>query len=142
MSAYGKPLPVIDETNAGHWNAARCGELHVQRCLTCSTLRYPASRWCSSCLGEESDWLATSGRGQVWSWCIFHRAYFKGFEPELPYIVALVELDEGVRIYSNLIGIPRERLRVGLRLRAVFEAATDEVTLIKFEEDSGEHVLL
>jgi uncharacterized OB-fold protein len=135
MSATAKPLPVIDKTNAGHWNAARNGELRVQRCKDCSTLRYPASRWCPSCLGEDSEWVATSGRGQVWSWCIFHRAYFKGFEPELPYVVALIELDEGVKIYSNLVGISRDRLRVGMRLRAVFEPVTDEVTLIKFAED-------
>ena len=53
----------------------------------------------------------------------------------MPYAVALVELDEGVKIYSNLVGVPREEIRIGMRVRAVFEQVTDEVTLVKFEED-------
>lgn len=133
MSApYAKPLPRIDHTNQAHWDGAQAGELRVQRCQACAALRYPASRWCPSCLGEDSEWVATTGRGQIWSWCVFHRAYFKGFEPDLPYVVALVELDEGVKLYSNVVDVPHDRLHVGLRLRAVFETATESVTLIKF----------
>ena len=66
---------------------------------------------------------------------MFHRAYFKGFADDIPYAVALIELDEGVKIYSNLVGVPREQIRIGMRVRAVFEKVTDDVTLVKFEED-------
>ena len=133
---YTKPLPRIDESNRPHWEGARAGELRVQRCLGCGALRYPPSRWCSQCLSEETEWVATGGKGKVWSWCVFHRAYFKGFEAEIPYVVALIELDEGIRLYSNLVGVPREDIRIGMPVRAVFEPATDEVTLIKFREDA------
>ena len=132
--AYAKPLPRIDDLNRPHWEGAQAGELRVQRCLHCATPRYPPSRWCPKCLHDETEWVTTSGRGTVWSWCVFHRAYFKGFEPDLPYTVALIALEEGVRLYSNLIGVPDERLRVGLPVRAVFEPATSDVTLIKFQE--------
>jgi len=74
-------------------------------------------------------------QGTVWSWCVFHRAYFKGFEPELPYNVVLIKLDEGPKLYSNIMGVTAGSLRVGMRVRAVFPAATKEVTLVKFEED-------
>lgn len=132
---YAKPLPRVDDLNRPHWEGARAGELRVQRCQGCGALRYPASRWCPKCLSEDTEWVATSGRGAVWSWCVFHRAYFKGFEPELPYTVALIELDEGVRIYSNVLDVPDGQLRIGMRVCAVFEPATPEITLVKFRKD-------
>ncbi len=64
--------------------------------------------------------------------CEFHRSYFKGFESSLPYNVILVRLEEGPRMYSNLVGIPYDRITVGMCVRAVFEQVTEEVTLLKF----------
>ncbi len=135
MSDYLKPLPKIDERNRPHWDGAREGRLMVQACSDCGALRYPFAKLCPECHGTNSNWQQASGKGTVWSWCVFHRAYFKGFESELPYSVVLVELEEGLKIYSNLVGVSNVNLRVGMPVRAVFEAATDEVTLIKFEED-------
>ena len=137
MSAatYTKPLPKIDERTRPHWDGNAVHELRVQRCDACGTMRFPASRWCAHCLGEKTSWQKVSGKGNVWSWCVFHRAYFKGFESDVPYPVALVELDEGPKMYSNLVGIPRDKIRIGMRVRAVFDKVTDDVTLVKFEED-------
>lgn len=132
---YTKPLPTIDNRNRPHWEGNATHELRVQRCDDCGVLRFPASRWCTHCLGEKTSWQVTSGKGKVWSWCVFHRAYFKGFADDLPYAVALVELDEGVRMYSNLVGVPCDKIRIGMRVRAVYEKVNDEVTLVKFEED-------
>ena len=132
---YFKPLPKIDERNGPHWQGNAAGELRVQQCDDCKNLRFPASRWCPHCLGEKASWAKTKGKGKVWSFCVFHRAYFKGFEPELPYAVVLVELDEGPKLYSNLVGVPRDRIKIGMRVRAKFEKVTDDVTLAKFEED-------
>ena len=78
------------------------------------------------------EWIATSGAGIVESYCSFHKAYWPGFEREVPYEVVQVRLDEGVRLFSNLIGVPRERIRSGLRVRASFEPVTRAVTLVKF----------
>lgn len=132
---YSKPLPRIDERNRPHWDGNVVGELRIQKCDDCGMLRFPASRWCACCLSDKASWQKASGKGNVWSWCIFHRAYFKGFEPDLPYAVVLVELEEGPRLYSNLVGVPHDRLRIGMPVRAVFEKATDDVVLAKFEED-------
>ena len=132
---YPKPLPRIDERNRPHWEGNATGELRLHQCGDCGSLRFPASRWCPDCLAETSSWRHVSGKGKVWSWCVFHRAYFKGFEADLPYPVVLVELQEGPKIYSNLVGVPRDKIRIGMPVRAVFEKATDEVTLVKFEED-------
>ena len=137
MSAatYAKPLPKIDERTKPHWEGNVVHELRVQRCDDCGTMRFPASRWCAHCLSENTSWQKVSGKGKVWSWCVFHRAYFKGFESDVPYAVALIELDEGPKMYSNLVGIPREQIKIGMRVRAVFDKVTDDVTLVKFEED-------
>ena len=136
MSAYLKPLPSMDARNQPHWEGARAGRLMIQACSDCGALRYPFSKLCPHCHSTKSEWRQASGKGTVWSWCVFHRVYFKGFADEIPYSVVLVELDEGVKLYSNLIGVAKERIRIGMRVRALFEPATDEVTLVKFEEDN------
>lgn len=133
--SYAKPLPKVDDTNRAHWDGARAGELRIQKCSDCGTLRYPPARYCANCLSEKSEWALLSGRGEVWSHCTFHRAYFKGFEPEMPYTVVLVKLDEGPFLYSNLVGVPRDQVRIGMRVHAVYEAVTGDVTLIKFAPD-------
>ena len=135
MSDYLKPLPRIDERNRAHWDGAREGRLMIQACSDCGALRYPFSTLCAHCHGTNSLWKQASGKGTVWAWCAFHRAYFKGFESELPYNVVVVELDEGLKLYSNLVGVAGKEVRIGMRVRAAFEKATEEVTLVKFEED-------
>ena len=130
--AYTKPLPVLDGENAPHWAGARERQVRVQRCGQCERLRFPAARSCSNCLSEESEWITLSGRGEIWSHCRFHRVYFKGFEDEMPYTVVLVRLDEGPLLYSNVVGLDEREVRIGMRVRAVFDDVTESVTLIKF----------
>jgi uncharacterized OB-fold protein len=132
MSAYTKPLPRITPQTQPFWDATRVGKLTVQCCGQCGKLRFPPATICDNCLSAEATWVPVSGRGTVWSFCEFHRLYFKGFEPDLPYNVALVRLDEGPRMYSNIVGIPTAEIKVDMRVKAVFEPVTDAVTLVKF----------
>jgi uncharacterized protein len=132
MTDYAKPLPHIAPLAQPFWDATRSDRLEVQRCKTCGHMRFPPSKFCDECLGEEAEWERVSGQGTVWSVCEFHRVYFKGFEAEIPYNVALVRLDEGPRMYTNLVGIAYENIEIGMRVEAVFEAVTDSVTLLKF----------
>jgi uncharacterized OB-fold protein len=134
-TGYLKPLPRIDALNRPFWEAAQRDELALQRCTVCGTSRYPPNRWCPACRSDASEWVAISGKGVVWSFCVFHKVYFEGFAAEAPYAVVLVELDEGVRVYSNLVDVPREKVRIGMRVRAVYEKVADAVTLVKFAED-------
>jgi uncharacterized protein len=132
MSESVKPLPPGDPANRPFWDGARRGVLMLQRCLDCGRHRFAAARYCARCHGERSEWVATSGAGVIESFCTFHRAYWPAFAAEVPYDVVQVKLDEDVRLFSNLVGVPRERIRSGMRVRAAFEAATPEVTLVKF----------
>lgn len=136
MIAYDKPLPDVEGENAEHWQGAKRRELRVQRCEACSRLRFPAARYCSHCLSEKSQWVTLSGRGEIWSHCTFHRVYFKGFEHDMPWQVVLVKLDEGVMLYSNLVGVPRDAdIPIGMRVKAFYHDVTEDVTLVKFQPE-------
>ena len=129
MSAYAKPLPPDDPANRPFRDGAKRGVLMLQRCLDCGRHRFPAARYCVQCHGERNEWVATSGAGVVESYCTFHRAYWPAFAPDVPYDVVQVRLDEGVRLFSNLVG---GKPRTGMRVRATFDPVTPEVTLVKF----------
>lgn len=132
MTDYAKPLPVLTDENRPFWQTGQRGRLSLQRCGSCSHLRYPISRFCPRCLSPQFEWTDVSGRGTVFSFVVFHRAYHAGFAQEIPYNVALVQLDEGPRLYSNIVGTPNEQVRVGDAVAVVFDQVTPEVWIPKF----------
>lgn len=129
---YTKPLPTPDVWSQPFWEAARHHELRMQRCAGCGHVRFPPGPACPRCLSAEASWDLMSGRGRVWSWTVFHQLYYAGFKDELPYNVALIELEEGPRLYSNLVGIANAAIREGLPVVVTFEPATDEYTIPRF----------
>jgi hypothetical protein len=129
----GRPLPRLDDANAPFWQGAQAGELRLQQCAGCGAYRFPARRHCARCGGEEHRWTAVSGRGTVWSHCLFHKSYFPGLAADTPYNVVLVKLEEGPMLFSNLVGVPNEELRIGMPVLPHFERVTDAVVLIKFK---------
>jgi uncharacterized OB-fold protein len=132
MAGYAKPLPKPDALTAPFWAHAKARELAVQHCPQCNDLRFPPTQACPACLAEGQDWKVVSGAGVVLHWVHFHRAYWPGFEAELPYNVCAIRLVEGPILLSNVVGVPREALREGMKVRAVFQDVTPDVTLPKF----------
>lgn len=135
MTAAGqppKPLPQIGPDMAPFFEAARRHELVVQQCARCHALRFPARAICSRCLGREATWIPVSGRGTVFSFAIMHQAMHPGFAAEVPYAVVVVELAEGPRLLSNLVGCPVSEIEIGMAVDVVFEDVTPDVTLPKF----------
>ncbi|MBX3025406.1 Zn-ribbon domain-containing OB-fold protein [bacterium] len=130
--AAGKPIPAITPEMRPFFEGARRHELRVQRCRGCGALRFPARALCSACLSTDSEWIAVSGRGEIYSFNVMHQVYHPGFAAEVPYTVVLVQLAEGPRMISNLVGIDAHAVRVGMPVRVVFETLSDEVTLPKF----------
>jgi uncharacterized protein len=132
-SDYTKPIPRLDDPDMGpFWAAAREHRLTAQRCTSCSTLRFPALPICPTCLELGSEWVDVSPTGTIWSFVVYHRAFHPGFADELPYAVAIVETDDGVRYTGRLLG-DRDRMSVGARVRVVFADETPEFTLPKWE---------
>jgi len=80
-----------------------------------------------------SEWVEVSGRGKVYTWVVIHQRYHPGFVEELPYNVTLVELEEGPRLITNIVGCNNEDLHVGMDVEVVFEDVTEEITLPKFK---------
>lgn len=131
---YNKPLPRITPLNEGFWAHARRSVFALQVCADCGDAHIPEAPVCPRCLSDNQSWQASSGKGTLESWVDFHRAYWDGFQDELPYRVCLIRLDEGPLFISNLVG-DAEGVGLGVRVRAVFEPVNDEITLPKFELD-------
>ncbi|MBI2847623.1 MAG: Zn-ribbon domain-containing OB-fold protein [Chloroflexi bacterium] len=129
---YNKPLPDINELTKPYWDAAKRHELVIQRCSDCGHYRNPPSPNCPRCLSPNAHWPKLSGRGKVFSWVVFHRVYAPGFANEVPYNVAVVELDEGPKVISNIIDCKLEDIKVGMPVEVTFEDVTDEVSLTRF----------
>jgi uncharacterized OB-fold protein len=132
VSTYAKPLPEMTPTMKPFWDAARRHELVVQRCRGCGTPRFPARDICSRCLSRDAEWSRVSGRGTVFSWAVMHQVYHPGFASEVPYAVVVIELEEGARLVTNVVGCPPGDIRAGLPVEVVFEDVAPEVTLPKF----------
>jgi len=87
---------------------------------------------CAACGSFNWSWERSSGKGQVFSWTVMHRALHPGFTPDIPYATVIIELAEGVRMVSRVLDLDPEQLRVGLPVAVVFDDVTPEVTLPKF----------
>ena len=132
MVEYKKPLPVITDLSRPYWEAAKKHELRLQRCGKCHKYWYPPSFLCPFCWSRDYEWAKVSGRGKVNSWVVFHRVYYPGFEEEVPYAAVEVQLEEGPRLMTNLVGVRKEDIRIDMPVEVSFDDVTPEVTLPKF----------
>ncbi len=119
-----KPGPVVTDDNGVFWDAAGAGRLVAQRCGACGRLRHPPRPMCPECHSLEVEVAELSGRGTVYSYAILHHPQHPAFD--YPVLVALVDLDEGVRIVSNLVGIEPARIEIGMIVEVEFEARGDD----------------
>ena len=134
MDEYRKPLPVITPLNRPFWEAAKGGELRLQRCLECGQVWFPIGPVCPDCWSERFEWAPMSGRGKLSNWVIYHQAFHDAYREEVPYNVAEVELEEGPRLMTNIVGVKNEELFYGLPVEVYFDSVTPEVTLVKFRK--------
>lgn len=129
---YGKPVPAITADMRPFFAGAKQRQLWIPRCGACGTHRFPARAVCAACWSETSEWVQVSGHGTVFSFNVMHQVYHPGFAAEVPYAVVIVQLDEGPKLTSNLVGVAPGTIRIGMPVRVVFEDITPEVTLPKF----------
>lgn len=134
-----KPLPTIDVWSRPFWEAAKREELLVQKCADCAHHLFPPGPVCPACQSGALIWVEVSGKAIVESWVVFHQLYFKGFEPELPYNVAMVRLEEGPLLMTNVAGIDNAELRRGMTVQVTFDALTEEITVPRFVASGQGH---
>lgn len=129
-----KPIkPVISETNKPFWDGCRNHKLMAQQCASCQELRYPFADICPNCLSQEFEWRELSGRGEMLSYIIIHRGYHPYWAARVPYNVAFIQLDEGLRMFSNIIGTPNDKLEVGQRVTVAYEQRDEDLVVPVFE---------
>lgn len=131
MSDYLKPLPKPSLTSRPFWDAARRHELMLQQCGECRRfIYYPRDR-CPHCFSDQLKWERVNGRGKLYSYTVVRRASSRSFA-DAPYVLAIVELDEGVKMTTN-IAAPPEKVKVGMPVEVFFDDVTPEHTLVKFK---------
>jgi hypothetical protein len=124
------PLPQPTELSRPFWAAANEGRLILQRCDACGHLRWTPQILCTNCLAEPFTWVDVSGRGRLYSYTIVHRAPLAGFE--VPYVLAVVELEEGPLMLTRLVDSPIGKLAVEAPVEVAFTRASDEINLYTF----------
>ncbi len=115
-----KPVPRASAESRPFWDGVQERKLLLQHCRSCGNYWFPPSALCRHCLSPQSDWREVSGRGRIYSFVVYHRLYHPAFEQDLPYVVAIVALQEGPRLLSNIAGTPWQEIRCDLPVRVAF----------------------
>lgn len=126
-------VPQPDALTAPYWEGARQGRLLVQRCLSCGRRWHPPAPFCPSCQSDGYEWSAVSGRGAVFSFTIVHHAAHVAVAGKVPYLVALVDLEEGVRLVANIRNCAMDQVAIGMKVKVMFEKLTSNIVLPQFE---------
>ncbi|MFQ5872710.1 MAG: Zn-ribbon domain-containing OB-fold protein [Dehalococcoidia bacterium] len=132
MSEYRKPVPVVDEVSRPFWRGTKRREILLQKCRDCENLIYYPRPLCTKCFGSNFEWTRCSGYGTVYNYTVTYQSVISGFDEDLPYVFAIVELEEGVRVSSNIVGCSPEDVKIGMPVEVAFEEISEEVALPKF----------
>ena len=130
---FPRPAPALEAHTEAFWRACRAGRLEFTHCNSCGWYIHPSRPICPRCRGRELAPVAVSGRARLYSYTINHQRWFPG-QP-VPYVIGLVELVEqtDLRLMTNIVNCPPERLAIGMPLRVVFEIVNDDIALPLFE---------
>jgi uncharacterized OB-fold protein len=134
-----KPLPLITSLNEPFWNGAKNGKLVMQRCAECSAWVWCPRPVCAECGSDKLTWTELSGRGTVFAFTVIREVVgraLRGFAPDIPYVTAWIDLEEGPRFCSNIIGCPIDKVNIGMDVEVTFQDTGDGVTLPKFRPKS------
>lgn len=132
MADVNKPEPRPAPESVPYWEAAKAHRLELPQCTACEKHWFPPSRTCPHCLSPDFKWSEVSGLGKVFSFVTYDRVYHPSFETEVPYVVALIELDEGPRLISNMVGIPPGDVRCDMKVKVVFDDMPEGASVPKF----------
>jgi uncharacterized protein len=127
-----RPAPIPDAESAPYWAATREGRLVVQHCAQCGRHQLYARAHCLACRGPVA-WVTSTGRGTVYSFTVIRQNPSRSFRHLLPFVVALVDLDEGPRMMSNIVGCEPAAVAIGARVKVRFEPVSEQASLPLFE---------
>ena len=134
MAQYAKPVPQPSPETQRFWEGCKRHELWLPYCQACKKHYFYPRDFCPSCFGWDVEWRRASGRGKLYTYAIQYRPQGPGFADDVPYVTAIVELEEGPRMMTNLVEVEAdpEKIRCDMPVEVVFEDATDKISLPKF----------
>ena len=126
------PAPTVHPDNEQFWEGVQRQELVLQRCKECGKWLHPPRPMCPKCRSLETEWIPSTGKGTIHSWVVYRESPHPGLK--VPYAVVLVELEEGVRLVSNLVDVQLEAVTIGMPVEVVFDRVNGEIVLPKFRK--------
>jgi uncharacterized OB-fold protein len=132
VDEWSKPLPALEPVSTEFWAAAAEGRLLIQRCPACGHRQFYPRGMCTAC-GENPEWEEASGGGTVHTFTIIRQQGARGFRDDVPYAVAIIELDEGPRMMGNITGASVDQVAIGMRVRAYAVAAAEGIGIPMWE---------
>lgn len=127
-----KPMPLPTKWSRPFWDAARQHRLVLRKCSACGYIDHPPYLYCTNCHSDEHEWVEASGKATLAAYAINIFGVPFPFWVDLPYVVALVDLEEGPRMISNVVDCEHDQLTNGMELEVVFDDVTDEITMPKW----------
>ena len=127
-----KPVPIPTHETRPYWEGCKRHELRIQQCGACGQHQFYPRLYCSKCFSERVDWVNASGRAKVTTFTIVRRPVSPAFKDDLPYVVALVTLEEGPSMMTNIVGCAPEKVAIGMPVVVTFEDWTEEISIAKF----------
>jgi uncharacterized OB-fold protein len=125
-------LPTIEPETQPFWDAARAGRFLIRRCRACGVAHHYPRPFCPECWSEDLVWEEVSGRGTLYTYSTVFVNDLPPFDARVPYVAAVVDLDEGPRVLTNIVACDPADLRVGMPVEVVFEALTPDITVARF----------
>ena len=133
MAEYKKPLPLPNSDTKEFWDGAKRHELLLQKCSHCGNYRYPPSPICPSCFSQDFKWEKASGKGEIYTYTVVRVPLSLEWEPYVPYVLATIKLDEGVRMVATVVDCKPEDVKIGMQVKVVFNDATERFTIPEFK---------
>jgi len=127
------PLPTANADSLPYWNAARERRLVIRQCAACGARHFMPRHLCPECWSDRLEWIDSTGRGVVHSFTVIRRASAPAFAAQAPYVLALIELDEGPRMVANILGEDALAVKIGDRVAVTFEDRGDGALMPQFQ---------
>ena len=136
MAEYLKPIPKSNEVSKEFWQGCQRQELLLQKCSDCGRFQFYPRPICANCMSSNLEWVRSSGTGTVHSFTVVHQNATPGFKEDVPYVFAIIELAEGVRLGTNIVGCDPADIYIDMPVEVVFETISPEINLPKFRPSS------
>ena len=133
MAEWNKPLPTVSGETKPYWDSCRRGQLMIQKCDSCAEYQFYPRGICANCWSNDIQWYSASGKGTVWTFTVTHQNRTPGFAEDVPYVLALVELEEGVRMFTNIVECEPRDVKIGMAVEVTFVQANDQISIPYFK---------